>query len=359
MAIDKDFFSIFRGTAEFYAMISLVGGCLALGVGYFVWPASLGGELVYTKLGLIVCVGLICAVTKRVAAGGQNVYTANLKGKTIVVTGAATGIGMQTVRELAKLGGTVIIAARGGTSRLDAAVKEARAGLPTVQANNISAMNLDLSSFTSIHTFVQEFLAEHTRLHVLMNNAGVMMCPYAQTEDGLEMQIGTNHFGHFLLTNLLLDTLIASKAKIVNLASIGHALTSRLTYPRQNDPAKYDQTVAYADSKLANILFTTELQRRYGAKGINAYAVHPGVVKTELGRHINPILTTLLLPIQYLTNKTALQGAQTTLYTILSPHAVPGGYHCDATHWRTTDAAKDAEKAREFWEESERVTKIN
>jgi NAD(P)-dependent dehydrogenase (short-subunit alcohol dehydrogenase family) len=135
-------------------------------------------------------------------------------------------------------------------------------------------------------------------------------------------------------------------------------MTPKLSYPRQNDKAKYDQTQAYADSKLANILFTVELQRRFGPKGINAYAVHPGVVATELGRHINKVVSVLTSPIKVFSHKTPLQGAQTTLYTILSPHAIPGGYHSDAAPWRSTEAAKDVEAAKAFWTESERVTKI-
>lgn len=200
---------------------------------------------------------------------------------------ARPGIGLETVRTFAKMGATVILAARGGPTRLAQAVEAAKVGVRGNQAGTIIGMELDLSSFASIHTFVQEFLAEHTQLHLLVNNAGVMMCPYSLTADGLEMQIGTNHFGHFLLTSLLIDTLAASKARVVTVSSLGHALVERLTYPKQNDPKKYDKMVAYSDSKLANIYFTQELARRYADKGIEAVAVHPGCVDTPLARHLS------------------------------------------------------------------------
>lgn len=330
---------------------------------------------------------------------------------------------MQTVRELAKMGATVILAARGGPARLASAVAAAKAGLDPSAASGITAMSLDLSSFLSIHSFVQEFLAEHTRLHLLINNAGIMACPYGLTEDGLELQMGvsghhaharwhacnraadetyalngpipmlsrnvgaatrcrvsgsvltlvcaccsvrlcaprppqTNHFGHFLLTNLLMDTLIASRARIINVASLAHALTARFTYPRQNDRARYDKDTAYADSKLANIYFTLELERRFGSKGVHAYACHPGFVATELMKHAPWALQMMLPPLQYFTFKTSLEGAQTTLFCALSERAVPGGYHSDAQPWPTTATAQDKEKARWMWEESERITKL-
>ena len=316
------------------------------------------------------------------------------------------------MRELAKLGATVIIGARGGPARLGSAVSAAREGLSPGAAAGISAMSLDLCSFFSIHTFVQEFLAEHTRLHLLVNNAGVMMAPYALTSDGLESTIGTNHFGHFLLTNLLLDTLLATRgARVVNVSSLAHARTERLTYPLQNSAATYDKEVAYADSKLANLYFTTELERRFGHKGLHAYACHPGFVVSELMRH-QPWIVQKLIPIlQYFTFKTALQGAQvqpqqqrrrrlrgagsclqcrrlvtapagrslyvccallcvsrwlwcrvaslqTSLFCALSDKATPGGYHADARPWVTSPAAKDSAKAKWLWEESERVTKL-
>ena len=179
------FLAVFAGTAEFYSvgLFFLVGGTVTAGWLFgllSLWPTA------------IVAWGVILALSKHYARGKANTATANLKGKVVIVTGGATGIGLQTVRELAKMGATVILAARGGPSRLADALAKAKSGLSPSAANGITAMSLDLSSFLSIHSFVQEFLAEHTRLHLLINNAGVMACPYGLTEDGLEMQMGVS-----------------------------------------------------------------------------------------------------------------------------------------------------------------------
>ena len=155
-----------------------------------------------------------------------------------------------------------------------------------------------------------------------------------------------------------MDTLIASRARIINVASLAHALTASFTYPRQNDPARYNKDTAYADSKMANIFFTMELERRFGPKGVHAYALHPGFVVSELMKHTPWLLLQLLPPLQYFTFKTSLEGAQTTLFCALSDAAIPGGYHSDSQPWPTTAAAKDAAKARWLWEESERITKL-
>jgi hypothetical protein len=214
-------------------------------------------------------------------------------------------------------------------------------------------------------------------------------------------------FGHFLLTKLLMDTLISSRARIVNVSSLGHSLVPALTYPKQNNKATYDRSQAYADSKLANIYFTTELERRYGNQGVHAFSCHPGFVISELDRHVfTGPLRFLVAPVQALLYKvsnaagyaqgaplqmfcrsrslclcclpgclsgclpacflcvcvvpvqTSLEGAQTTLFCALSDSAIPGGYHADTQPRRVAPAAKDASKAAWLWEESERVTKL-
>lgn len=238
---------VFKGTAEFYSLSTFFGGTglLVLGCLFDFAPSILFG----TWSGRIFTFLVITILSRYLARGGINTARSDLRGRICLITGGASGIGLETARELARMGATVIIGARGDEERRQAAVRQICKGLDSTQSRQVSSMNLDLSSFLSIHTFVQEFLGMHTRLHLLINNAGVMFCPYGLTEDGLETQIGTNHFGHFLLTNLLLDTLIVSKARIVNLSSIAHSWGKKFTYPRQNDAKKYDTTFAYADSK--------------------------------------------------------------------------------------------------------------
>lgn len=351
------------GAAEFNALCTFAAGVVffILNLGFKFSPvlASARGALVFF--------GALAVLTKKFARGKSFMHEMSsgrydLQNKVAIVTGAATGIGMHTVNQLARLGATVVLAARGSQQRLDAAVKLASEGVSG--PGRVVAMQLDLSSFKSIHAFAAEFKSKFSKLHLLVNNAGVMQCPYALTEDGLEMQIGTNHFGHFLLTHLLLDSLIAAgrhNARVVNVSSLAHSLESRLTYPQQNNPKTYNRSVAYSDSKLANVLFTVEFERRYGeALGIHAYSLHPGFVHTELARHLfsTPVVQLAALPFQMLIMKNSLEGAQTSLFCALSDGAVPGGYHSDAQPWAVSPVGQDAEKAKWLWEESERICQV-
>jgi len=189
-----------------------------------------------------------------------------------------------------------------------------------------------------------------------------MMCPLGKTTDGHEMQFGTNHLGHFLLTILLLPKLTASKAKIMNVSSFGHNMIGRLytfNWERVNatTEALYNLNEAYGYSKLANIWFTRELQRRYGAQGVNAYALHPGAVRTDLGRHMDKsgmMKNTIVDMILGLIMKSAREGAQTSLFCAVSPDAVPGEYHEDCHPTYSSREANDDALAKELWEKSEK-----
>jgi len=190
---------------------------------------------------------------------------------------------------------------------------------------------------------------------MLINNAGVMNTPYMKTADGFEMQMGTNHFGHFYLTKLLLPCLLQAKGKVVNLSSVAHWFASNgINLDDMLDPSKYGPVVAYGQSKLANIYFTQELQRRYESQGLKAYSVHPGAVKTELTRH-TPIISIVVSPLLKLVFKNTYQGCLTTLYAALSDEATPGRYFADCVEKDVSPQAKLPEKAREFWELSEKL----
>lgn len=145
----------------------------------------------------------------------------------------------------------------------------------------------DLASFNSIRKFVDRFKAERQELHILVNNAGVMRCPKMLTEDGIELQFGVNHLGHFLLTNLLLDLLEKSTpSRIVNVSSLAHT-RGEIKVSDLNSEQSYDSGNAYSQSKLANVLFTRELAKRLEKSGVTVNALHPGIVHTELGRHMS------------------------------------------------------------------------
>ncbi|EDW76307.2 uncharacterized protein Dwil_GK14729 [Drosophila willistoni] len=284
----------------------------------------------------------------------DGVYTkqSNETGKVIIVTGANTGIGKETVRELARRGATVYMACRDMEK-----CEKARAEIVEETKNQmIFSRYLDLSSLDSIRKFVEEFKAEEDKLDILINNAGVMRGPRKLTKEGFEMQIGVNHMGHFLLTNLLLDVIKASApSRIVNVSSAVHYV-GKINTKDLNSEKSYSEGGAYSQSKLANILFTRELAKRLEGTGVTVNALHPGAVKTELGRNwtAGKLFSPLLSPFL----KTPEGGAQTTLYAALDPdlEKLSGLYFSDCRPKEMAAAAKDDNMARWLWAESEKWT---
>jgi NAD(P)-dependent dehydrogenase (short-subunit alcohol dehydrogenase family) len=207
----------------------------------------------------------------------------DLSGKVAMVTGASTGLGLETARALAAAGAHVILAVRtddkGETSRTKI--------LETVPAASLEHVLLDLGSLESVRTCASTILARHDRIDLLINNAGVMFTPFDHTTDGFELQFGTNHIGHFLLTNLLVPAVLAAApARIVNLSSAAHQSSDVDLDDPNFERRPYDKFVSYGRSKTANVLFSVELERRLAAKGVHSYAVHPGMIATELSRHM-------------------------------------------------------------------------
>uniref|UniRef100_A0A673UMA9 Retinol dehydrogenase 13 n=1 Tax=Suricata suricatta TaxID=37032 RepID=A0A673UMA9_SURSU len=192
-------------------------------------------------------------------AGGSCPSKATIPGKTVIVTGANTGIGKQTALELAKRGGNVILACR-DMEKCEAAAKDIRR---ETLNHHVNARHLDLASLKSVREFAAKIIEEEEHVHILVNNAAVMRCPHWTTEDGFEMQFGVNHLGHFLLTNLLLDKLKASApSRVINLSSLAH-VAGHIDFEDLNwEKRKYDTKAAYCQSKLAVLLFTKELSRR-------------------------------------------------------------------------------------------------
>lgn len=220
------------------------------------------------------------------STAGEVVAGHDLSGRTAVVTGAATGIGVETARALAQAGAQVVIAARKPDLAAEAIADiEAAAG-----PGSTSFAMLDLSSLASVRAFAEAWGARP--LNLLINNAGVMACPLAYTQDGLEMQIGTNHFGHFLLSTLLAESLVAGAqasgvaSRLVSLSSIGH----RRSGVNFEDPhfrhRPYDKWEAYGQAKTANSLFAVGFDARFKDRGVRANAVMPGGIMTPLQRHL-------------------------------------------------------------------------
>lgn len=242
----------------------------------------------------------------------------DMSGKVAIVTGANSGLGLETVRPLAARGATVIMACR-NLDKANVALQELLAEQPEA---SIALMRLDLADLFSIRRFAEEFLDRYDQLHLLINNAGVMQLPECQqTADGFEMQFGTNHLGHFALTGLLIETLNRTPgARVVTVSSMGHRF-GRMNFDNLNAERFYNARTAYADSKLANLLFTYELQRRLEEAGKEtiATAAHPGWTETNLQQHSSGL--------QFLNRFLAMQPEQGALPTLYAATAsdVPGG----------------------------------
>lgn len=271
----------------------------------------------------------------------------NLAGRTYVVTGGNSGIGLVTVNQLAKQGAHVVMACR----RPDEAEKAKQAIVKELGDAKITVMPLDLGSLDSVREFAKSFHSKFDSLHGLVNNAGVMFTPFGKTKEGFETQFGTNHLGHFLLTELLLPILEKTKqSRVVILSSCYHdkaqGREGYIDFADLNfEKRKYDGWRAYAQSKLANLLHAKHLAKQTAEKGITVVSVHPGWVRTNLVLSWMPVWVqdTLLRPIFQLAGMIEpWQGAQTSLYALLSPEVEnhSGSYFSQTGFYRTKEATK-------------------
>ncbi|XP_029922359.1 dehydrogenase/reductase SDR family member 13-like [Myripristis murdjan] len=284
---------------------------------------------------------------------------AKLHGKTVIVTGSNTGIGKTTAIDLAKRGARVILACR-SQQRGEAALAEVKRESGSSQ---VVFMQLDLASLKSVRDFAETFLKAEPRLDLLINNAGIFL--QGKTEDGLGMMFGVNHIGHFLLTNLLLDRLKeCGPSRVINVASVLHKNgTVDFGYLSAHKAlGEGDSFLAmlqiYSNSKLCNVLFTHELAKRLQGTEVTCYSLHPGTIKTDIGRY-NSLFTALLIkPISMLFFKNPVQGAQTTLHCALQEGIEPlsGRYFVDCGVKDVSPKAKDDAAAKKLWELSERLS---
>ena len=241
------------------------------------------------------------------------------KGKTILITGGNSGIGYYAALVLAKAGAHVVIAGR-NPDKIDQAIKSIEVeGID----GHVEAGIVDLASLESVRQFAAQFVMDHSKLDILINNAGVMMPPEGKTEDGFESQFGVNFLGHFALTGLLFDRLQSTTgSRVVTLSSIAHR-GAQIDFDNLRLEKPYDQKREYYQSKLADLLFTLELGRRIDAKGAAFLSVgcHPGFTKTELQRHVDPAI------LAKMTFMNAWQGALPTLLAATGPHVAQGDYY--------------------------------
>ncbi|KAF3432961.1 hypothetical protein FNV43_RR24063 [Rhamnella rubrinervis] len=285
-------------------------------------------------------------------------------GLTAIVTGASSGIGSETSRVLALRGVHVIMGVRNMAAGKD--VEESI--VKQVPAAKIDTMELDLSSFSSVKKFTSDFKSSGLPLNILINNAGVMATPFTLSKDSIELQFATNHLGHFLLTELLLDNMKKTARKsdkegrIVNLSSLAHKFPYRegIQFDSINDKSGYESLYAYGQSKLANVLHANELARCLKKDGVNitANSLHPGSIVTNLFRH-NGVFNGLVNVLSRFVLKNVQQGAATTCYVALHPQVkgMSGEYFADSNVSEASPQARDMELAKKLWDFSKNLTR--
>ncbi len=293
----------------------------------------------------------------------------DLAEKIIIVTGANSGIGYEAAKEFSRKGAKTILACR-NMEKAKSALAKIKSEVPDSEAE---IMQLDLASLKSIHKFAEKFRAKHKRLDILLNNAGIMMSPYGKTEDGFELQFGTNHLGHFALTGLVISLLLkAPGSRIVNVSSMGHRFGDvdfdKIMYEEDKE---YSPMKAYGRSKLANLLFTYELQHRLEAnkKRVITVAAHPGNSNTKLGKYLEKklwfrIIKSLYMPIFA---QSAAMGALPMIRASVDANVKggeyygPGGFMGMRGHpvkVESNKASHDEKSAKTLWKISEKLTSI-
>ena len=284
-------------------------------------------------------------------------------GRTALITGANTGLGYETAAALAAKGARVVLAVRNVDKGRDAAhrIEQATPGA------DVSVQELDLGSLESVRAAAEELKSKHDSIDLLINNAGVMYPPKETTEDGFELQFGTNHLGHFAFTGLLLDRLLpVAGSRVVTVSSIGHRINAAIHFDDLQWERSYSRVGAYGQSKLANLLFTYELQRRLTGLRTTALAAHPGGSDTELMRHL-PRVMQVAVPLLRPLFQDAAAGALPTLRAATDPAALGGQYYGPdglggARGYPkvvpSSDQSHDTDLARRLWAVSEELTGV-
>lgn len=305
--------------------------------------------LIVAGLGVVTLLVILFAPhIRKYSAGGVCSSSISLEGKTVLITGANTGIGKETALDMAARGARVIMACR-DVDKGEEAAASIQATYPKAQ---VEVRELDLADTCSIRAFAQKFLGEVNNLHILINNAGVMMCPYTKTIDGFEMHIGVNHLGHFLLTYLLIGLLKRSApARIVVVSSLAHNF-GWIRFHDLHSQGSYNSGLAYCQSKLANVLFARELACRLKGTNVTVNSVHPGTVNSDLTRHST--LMTIFFTVFSEFLKTPREGAQTSIYCAVADelHSISGKHFSDCAPAFVAPQGRSEETARRLWDAS-------
>lgn len=299
---------------------------------------------------------LACSVyfVRKYFAGGRCRCPARLSGKTVIITGANSGIGKETAKALAIKGARVILACRDNLAAIETASEIKK----VTRSKQVVVMTLDLSSFSSVRKFVSDFMNSEARLDVLINNAAVLHVPRTMTEDGNEIVFQTNYLGHFLLTMLLLDRLKAcTPSRIINVSSMGYK-DCQIDFDNLKGEKEYEPTMIYCHSKLAQIYFTRTLSKKLKDYGITVNTVHPGVVDTPIFKyyplHRNIFMKIVNWPLIKLFFKSAEEGAQTSIHCAISSECevLTGRYFRDCTTEELQPNALDEDVESRLWSES-------
>ncbi|OBG52037.1 MULTISPECIES: SDR family NAD(P)-dependent oxidoreductase [unclassified Mycobacterium] len=286
-------------------------------------------------------------------------------GRVAVITGANTGLGYETAAALADHGARVVLAVRNLDKGKDAAARIAAASPHA----DVALQELDLTSLDSIRAAAEQLKSDYEQIDLLINNAGVMYTPKETTKDGFEMQFGTNHLGHFALTGLLLERLLpVPGSRVVTVSSVGHRILADIHFDDLQWERSYNRVAAYGQAKLANLLFTYELQRRLAPRGTTiATAAHPGGSNTELGRYTPTAFRPLVNVFFSVIAQDAAMGALPTLRAATDPAVLGGQYYGPDGFAETrgypklvSSSAKshDAERQRRLWAVSEELTGV-
>jgi NAD(P)-dependent dehydrogenase (short-subunit alcohol dehydrogenase family) len=285
-------------------------------------------------------------------------------GRVAVITGANTGLGYETALALAEHGAHVVLAVRNVDKGKDAAARITAAS----PGADVELQELDLTSLDSIRAAARQLRSDHERIDLLINNAGVMYTPKSNTKDGFELQFGTNHLGHFAFTGLLLDRLLpVAGSRVVTVSSIGHRIRADIHFDDLQWERSYNRVSAYGQAKLANLLFTYELQRRLAPHGTTiAVAAHPGGSRTELTRNLPPLVAGVISVVEPLLQDAAM-GALPTLRAAADPGVLggqyfgPDGFAEQRGYPKIVASSKkshDVEGQRRLWAVSEELTGV-
>merc|ERR1712025_599134 len=320
---------------------------------------ALAGAIIGGIIGGLVAFALLLWIIRMWMQGPKVTSKVTLKGKTVVITGANTGIGKLTALDLSRRGAKIVMLVR-DMQKAELAANEIR--LET--EGEVIIHKLDLASLESVREVAEQLGNSLDKIDILINNAGIMACPEMRTKEGFEMQFGTNHLGHFLLTNLLMPLIkkAAPGARIINVSSLAHT-NGQMNWDDINfEKTPYDPIKAYGQSKLANVLFTKELARKGEGSGVNAYALHPGVIKTELGRHMEgmgPVMKMMWRCCGAFI-KTPENGANTTIYCSVEESIADhnGRYYSDCAEKSPASQAENMDDAKKLWELSEGLVKM-